>query len=56
VLAAEEFAFPAPEDRAGLAERSGSLPWVAALGGLLVGVLAALRGRGRRSRRRRRSR
>ena len=56
VLAAEEFAFPAPGDRTGVAERSGSLPWVAALGGLLVGIIAALRGRDRRSRRTRRSR
>ena len=52
VLAAEEFAFPAPEEKSSIAERTGSLPWVAAAGAALLGALAALRGRRRRSRRR----
>jgi hypothetical protein len=54
VLAAEEFAFPAPGEGAASSTGGGSLPWaLAALGGLLA-LLAAVRGRARRSRRRRR--
>ena len=52
VLAAEEFAMPAPEEQRSADARSGSLPWLAALAGLALGLAAMLRGRRRRPRRR----
>jgi hypothetical protein len=52
VLAAEEFAFPAPGGAAGQSQRPGSLPWLVGLGAALIALLALVRGRRRRPRRR----
>jgi hypothetical protein len=52
VLAAEEFAMPAPGEGPSPEGRGGSLPWVAAAAGLALALVAKLRGRRRRPRRR----